>query len=196
MALVVQTDDGTAAGANAYASVAEFKAYHTDRGNAYSAYSDPQISAAIIRATDFLDTRFSFRGVRLTTDQTTEWPRKAGSEMVLTWFDIDFLPPLVDAAFVALVGPNGEDILGIPDAVKRAVHEYAFRALGQPLFQDAPAPEGGRLINQHTVRVDVIEESITYAPSQSGSFAMPAFPQADMWLARAGLIETSRTLYR
>jgi hypothetical protein len=97
---------------------------------------------------------------------------------------------------VLLLGPDNQRIRGIPSAVQRACNEYGLRALSSPLFQDAPAPEGGRVIDEHTVQVDVIQESIKFAPGQSGAFAMPAFPAADMLLVRAGLVEQSRTLTR
>ena len=39
MALIQQSDIGNVAGANAYISVADFKAYHSDSGNDFSAYA-------------------------------------------------------------------------------------------------------------------------------------------------------------
>lgn len=201
MALNVQSDLGDVANANGYISVADFKAYHDDRGNVYTPYTDPQISAAIVRGTDYLDTRFRFRGIKLAATQTTMWPRQAGEQAFIPWMDINFsnVPISFDgpAAFVALVDPAGNQILGIPKAVKNATAEYAFRALTISLFQDAPAPEGGRQIDEETVTVDVITHSVKYAPGQgTGSFQMPAFPAADLMLARAGLIEIGRSLFR
>lgn len=200
MALTVQDDTGTVVGANAYITVAAFKAYHDDRGNTYTT-DDTKIASAIIRATDYLDSRFRFRGLALVAGQTTEWPRQAGTAVFMPWWDISFLG--VDAVFsgpaaaVELSDASGNPIVGIPQAVKNATAEYALRALAQPLYQDAPAPVGGRLIQEHTVTVDVITETTVYAPSQgTGQFQMPAYPQADMMLARAGLIETGRTVYR
>jgi hypothetical protein len=137
--------------------------------------------------------------------QTTEFPRQAGSEIIMPWFDINFLTPMQDVSlltgtFVALVGPDGNDIIGIPTALKRATAEYAFRALSSALFADAPPPSSGpmpgRLIDEYTVKVDVIEESTKYSSPQSGAFAMPAYPAADLLLARAGLIEAGRTIVR
>lgn len=324
--LVVQDDDGDVANANAYITLAFFQSYHTNRGNDYSDSSSDEQKAAIIRATDYLDTRFDFRGVRLnggikavgtltatlnfsaaetvvigditytfraspsvaydvqlgvslaasltnlaaavgasgtagieyatgtlvnadvvatatattlvsvaaavgadgndiaTTDtaasaswsattledgadttQETEWPRKAGTDQNMAMIQtIDtagfFLTPvtiaLEDDVTTSLVDPNGNDITGIPTALKRACAEYAFRALTIPLFQDAPAPDGGRLIEEQHVQVDVIRQSLKFASPQSGVMVMPAFPAADLLLVRAGLIASGRSLMR
>lgn len=201
MGLVVQSDDGTAAGANSYIDLPAFKSYHDDRGNVYATFTDPQITSALIRATDYIDTRFRFRGVRLLSTQTTEWPRQAGAGIFVPWWDVNFVTPDVTfngpTTIVFLSDASGNPILGIPQAVKDAQAEYALRALTSPLFQDAPAAEGGRLINEEEVTVDVISHRVQYAPSQgTGQFQMPAFPAADMKLSRAGLIEIGRQVFR
>lgn len=320
MTLKVQNSYGSVASANAYITLAEFKSYHDDRGNDYSGFIDAKLENAIIKATDFLDTRFNFLGIKMTlgvkaagtltatsnfspadtvtiggvvytftasavgenniaiggtlatslsrlqlalsgtgdegsdygadtaanadvtsvadattlvvtallggpdgntiptlastsaaswgavtltggTEQTTEFPRMAGSD-AFVWFGAETLiGPVQDVnmlgtSIIALVAPDGQKILGIPTALKRACAEYTFRALSQPLFQDAPAPEGGRIIDEHTVKVDTIEEIFKYAPSQAGAFAMPAYPAADLLLARAGLISAGRVIMR
>lgn len=319
MTLIVQTDDGRMGNANGYIDLPTFKAYHDARGNNYSAFNDAKLQTAIVLATDYLDTRFQFIGIKrhdliriavLTTVgpfadgetitiggkvytfqtvltnvdghiaiganvaasllnirnainldglngipgtdfalattpnplivanadavflsisadfdntdpvtilisetcanasfdglylssgiQTTQWPRRTGGDTWLPWFDMSLLDPMVDltGSFFALVGTDGGQILGIPVPVKRASCEYGFRALSQPLFQDAPAPVGGRLIDSQSVKVDVIEQSLKFAPTQSGGFAMPAYPPADLLLSRAGLIIAGRTLIR
>lgn len=204
MALVVQTDEGQEAGANAYITRAFFIDYHVARGNDHSAYSDDQLDASIVRATDYLDTRFRFRGVKLNeTDQTTEWPRKAGSALTQPWLNVELItsPVLIVSAGQsgALVGPNGESITGIPEALKKACAEYALRALASPLFQDAPAPSGGVAIEEIEQTVDVLSQRIKYAnggQATSGGYVLPAYPLADSMLARAGLIESGRVIFR
>lgn len=311
--LVVQDDEGDVANANSYITLAFFQSYHTNRGNVYSDSTDDEVKAGIIRATDYLDTRFDFRGVRLNAgieahgtytlstvpndgdtvtigdetwtfrtapsvafdiqigvsaaitlqflvlsvdsnsesvstslatattmavvaitsgaagndietsaassgswaattledgadqDQTTEWPRKAGtSDGLAATQTIDtagfFLAPISlddsSDSTINLIDRNGKDIVGIPIALKRACAEYAFRALSIPLFQDAPAPEGGRLLDLEHVTVDVISQMRRFASPQSGSFVMPAYPAADLLLSRAGLIASGRSLMR
>lgn len=166
-----QDDTGTVAAANVYGSLAEFKQYHLDRGNSLGTFTDPQIQVAMVRARDYLDTRWTFPGLPLTyPTQTTQFPRQ----------DIYDL--------------QGNPLTGVPLAVKQAEYEYALRALSANLFVDAPAPDGGRLIESERVKVDVIETETTYAAgglSLNGDFIMPAFPLADLILRRAGLIGPS-----
>jgi len=75
MTLIVQDDNGIIVGANAYITVAEFKAYHDARGGSYVGKSDPDIEKAIILATDYLDDRFNYVGRRRNLEQDTAWPR-------------------------------------------------------------------------------------------------------------------------
>jgi hypothetical protein len=77
MAFTLQTDEGDVEGANAYIDVAFFTTYHTDRGVdavINGEYSDTQIQAAIIRATDHIDSK-RFGGCKEDEDQATEFPR-------------------------------------------------------------------------------------------------------------------------
>lgn len=198
--LNVQSDDGTVVDANAYITLAQFKTYHDNRGNAYGA-NDELIKAAIVKATDYLDTRFRFRGIKLLTTQTTMWPRRMNSDVFISWQVVDFgQPSFVNGGLDTtrgLVDANGAEVVGVPLPIKNANAEYALRAMSNPLFQDAPAPEGGRVIDEETVTVDVITHQVKYAPSQgSGNFAMPAYPAVDLMLTRSGLVESGRLLYR
>ncbi len=134
--------------------------------------------------------------------QSTQWPRAAGSTNFVPWFDVNFLTPVIfDSfdgmdSFVAVVGPDNNKVLGIPQAVRDATAEYALRALSIPLFQDMPSPVGGRSLVSQTIKVDTIEQSTEWSPMQSGGFFMPAYPIADLMLARAGLINASRVILR
>lgn len=225
--LVVQDDAGDIANANGYIAVADFATYCANRLYVIASFTSDQQSAAIIMATDYLDTRFTFKGVQKaavlqpidpTTGapfvQTTQWPRAAGNTETMQWWDVEFATSIGTSPFgtanigepvqfVPLSDPNGNPIIGIPQAVKDATCEYAFRVLlnigggtGGSLFQDAPAPDGGWLIRQQDVQVDVIRQNLIYEPRQPGAFAMPAYPPADLKLARAGLIVTGRELFR
>lgn len=172
--LVPQNDDGDEAGANGYGTLVGFKAYHDARGNTYIG-TDTVLEQALVRAADYADTRFRFKGTKLNaTGQTTQWPRDG----------------VVDA--------DGNDVEGIPDALVNAVYEYALRALDAPLFEDAPAPDGGLPLVSISQSVDVISESKTYegGAGVNGSFSVPAYPAADLIITRAGLVRSGRQLYR
>lgn len=73
-------EDGTGvAGANSYATVAEFVAFHTDRGNTTLAEADTdQIESALVKGTDYLTQKFRmlWKGSRALEDQVLDWPRR------------------------------------------------------------------------------------------------------------------------
>lgn len=73
--LVVQTDDGTEENATTYIAIDYFKSYHRMRGNNYHSYDDFQIKTALVRSTDYLDSRFEFISQPKNTIQNTKWPR-------------------------------------------------------------------------------------------------------------------------
>jgi hypothetical protein len=207
MAMVVQNDDGDEVGANSYLTVAAFKTYHDNRGNSYSDYTDSQIEKALVKATDYIDTRFIFKGIKLNDDdtQTTQWPRKSGDATFLRADYDSYIYPIIiietgdeDTDYVPIVGSDGRNVIGIPTAVEKATAEYAYRALSANLFQDAPAPSSGRLTEEESVQVDVISQSIKYAPTQgNANYVVPAFPQADLYITRAGLtVEGGRVISR
>lgn len=119
MTLIVEDGSGRA-DANAYVSVAEADAYFALRNNAaWAAAAAADKEAAIVRATDYLDAGYAFRGVRASQTQALAWPRLAAED---------------DA---------GRAIAGVPEAVRRACIELALRALDGELLPDAP--RGGRV---------------------------------------------------
>jgi hypothetical protein len=171
MSLTAQDSTGRVSGANAYITVAEFKAYHAARSQSYGAATDPDIDAAIVRATDYLDTRFRFVGRKLTgRDQTTEWPRLGA------WDRDRYI------------------VNGIPEEVKEACAEYALRALTVTLAPDPTQAASGATVESYTTPVDVISESYTFAAG--GAFVMPKYPAADQKLIRTGLVRQSGEVIR
>lgn len=173
MALIVQDNTGSVAGANAYITVAEFNAYHDDRGGDYSgaAADDEAIEAAIVRATDYLDQRFNFVGKkRLGRDQTTEWPRSDAWDR--------------DRYYIN----------DIPPEVKEACAEYALRALAAELNPDPERNASGVAVLSKSEAVGPISESVTFVGG--AVFQMPKYPAADQKLVRAGLVRSGGTLLR
>lgn len=173
MTLTVQTDAGTVTAANSYATVAEFKTYHTDRGNSFSAYDDTAIAAALVRAASFLDIRFRYKGRKLNgRTQVTEWPRT-------NCYDSD-----------------RDYVNGVPAEVKGAQIEYALRSLTTPLAPDPEYSATGAAVQSKSEKVGPIEESVTYAQGAASGFSMPLYPLADRLLTTAGLVETSGNIRR
>ena len=79
MALIVE--DGTGLpNADSYVSLVESSAYHTAMGNsAWGAASPSDQESALRRSTQYLDTRYSWKGNRLTDTQALAWPRTSSA---------------------------------------------------------------------------------------------------------------------
>jgi len=170
MAFLVQNDNGTTAGANAYVTVAEFRTYHNDRGNDFSAYSLTDIEGAIVRATDYLDTRFTFVGYRTSLPQRTAWPRMDAEDA------------------------DENDVSGtIPQEIKDACCEYAFIALSQILNPSPTYDDRGRLVQSKSETVGPISETTVYG---GGGIVMPTYPAADRRLSASGLVIPPGTIWR
>lgn len=76
MTLVVETG-AIVAGAESFASVAQFKTYSTNFGFSYTTLSDAQIEVALRQATRYLTQEFRMRwkGIRVNAAQALDWPR-------------------------------------------------------------------------------------------------------------------------
>lgn len=152
-------EDGTGLSAsNSYASVAEWKAYWTDRAFDFSAYTDPNIQAALIKATDYIDTNFRnrFIGYILVETQALAWPRAL--------------------AYIGCVVQTG-----VPINLKRATYEYAKRALTTILLPDpADTDATGQLIAATEKTVGPITIKNSYA--SVGALSFHSYPAADKWL--------------
>lgn len=166
MAFIVQDPDSPLSDANAYITVQEFKDYHDDRGNSYSA-TDPDIQLAIVRATDYIDTRWTFAGSREDDDQSTECPRSGVYD-----------------------GNNGYEINGYPDELKEACAEYALTALSGTLYASPNIDNTGKSIKSTRKKADVLEKETEYF--RSGKTAWTTYPLADGKMKRTRLLQTTR----
>lgn len=161
MAFTLQLDTPVA-GANAYVDVTYFRAYHADRGRTFTEL-DAVIQTWIVQGTDYLDTRHRYKGERLEETQTTEFPRKD------------------------LYDDRGDDVVGIPSAVKDATCEYSLRARTAALMPDPTLDASGRAVVKESSGVGPIEESKEYANPTLGYLA-PSYPAADRLLINRGLV--------
>jgi hypothetical protein len=139
-------EDGTGvAGANAYIDLDYANAYHAERGNSGWTGVDEVRQQAIVRATDYVETRWGtqFRGAPefWETPQGLSFPRL---------YIYDHL---------------GTAIEGVPDLLKRAIAEYALRALNAALMPDPSRPESGVSgpVTSVRERVGPIESETRYA---------------------------------
>lgn len=197
MAFLVEDGSGVP-GANAYITEQEFRDHHTDRGRDVTPLTQAQVEVSIVRASDYLDKRFSrrYRGVRLTKPQGMEWPRLDAYD------DDDFLYGDVDK---------------IPRQLRKACAEYAIRAfvygeLAPDPLRAAPSQDLSDvdtdvtqnpnvisgLLKSITQRVEgAVTDSRTFITSaelssmmrtrSSGSslisgYNIPEYPEADLWM--------------
>lgn len=115
MALTVEDGTGLTT-AEAYVSVADADAYHTAYGNTGWTGTEAAKEVALRRATQYIDSRYRFRGVRKDADQALEWPR-VGYE------------------------PDGRTESWPPTLLEQACCEAALRALSDTLRADASADQ-------------------------------------------------------
>ena len=169
MTLILQNDSGSVSDANAYIDVAFFKAYHESRGFIAS-NSDADISTAIVRATDYIDTRFNFIGYRAVYGQSTQWPRSN-----------------------AVNRDRGLES-DIPLVVKRATAEYAKIALEQVLNPNPDRDGSGAAVLSRSESVGPLSESVRFA--KAGVFEMPKYPLADRLLINMGLVIRNNQIRR
>lgn len=169
-------EDGTGlTNANAYITVAEFKAFHDDRGNDYATDfpDDAAIQKAIVSATDYIDNNNSFKGCR-------EFPE---NPQALAF-------PRTDICY------DGEELPTVPNQLKNACAEYAIRATpGTTLQPDPEIDDSGRVVTKVKEVIGPIEEEKEWSDSSSANFIIKhPYPEADNWLKP--LTKNSNRLYR
>ena len=112
---------------NAYATLAEFKAYCDDRGLVYSSYTDAQIEQAIVRTARWLDGYMAnmLPGIRGDATYALLWPRTGA------------------------VDQDGYELSGVPLQVNYANIEAAFYDLGAPnTLQATYTPSQQKILTQ------------------------------------------------
>ena len=196
MAFLVEDGNGLAA-ANAYLSVADFKTHHDDRGGDYSAYTDPNIEAGIVQASDYIDKRFGrrFRGDKSTYAQGLEWPRvSAYTDEDYTFRDVPAPLQKATAEYALIVLQLARDLAPIP--------QPGF-SIVDPVTGEVTI--GGGQVSEKAEEVGPIKESTKWntGPTNSPmvgtgnmSQQIPEYPQADLWIEEIIDSYTSRRLYR
>jgi hypothetical protein len=157
-------EDGTGvAGANAYITISYADTYHAERGNAEWTGDDTAKEQAIVRATDYIETR---------------WADKFLGR-------VEFTDPLQALSFprLYLYDRNGLLVTGIPELLKRATAEYALRALTSELLPDPTVPGSSGFVTGVRERVGPIETETTYADVSQQTPLLRAYPLADRMIA-------------
>lgn len=116
-------EDGTGlANAEAYLSVAQFKAWADAWGKSYVGQSDTVIEQKLRIASAYIDTLFRYKGQRLVAAQAMEFPRDG------------------------LVDWSGITVTGVPTRVKTACAELVVKAFSEDLYVDLD--RGGRVTSE------------------------------------------------
>ena len=149
--MTIVVEDGTAkTDAESYATVAEFKAYHDNRGNVIVSLENVTIEQLLRKATDYMVGRYrtQWRGYRKTATQALDFPRSFCYLEPFAYGAVGAYPFLLDDAIV-------------PNEVKNACCELALKANDGALMTD---------VTQTVIRekVDVIEvEYDRFSPAQT-----------------------------
>jgi hypothetical protein len=198
-------------GANAYIDVVEFTKYHLARGNAVPVgASTGSIQAAIVQATDYLDQRYRYTGVKL-LQTIGSAIIDANATFLETWLTpyalngVSYLTPTTSKQSTewprqGVVDYNGDSINGIPKQVKSACAELAIRVLNginlQPDYDPGLVGAGG-IVSSVTKKVGPLE-TVTSFDTKLGIGFFATFPIVDRMLSRAGLLNSGggRTIIR
>jgi hypothetical protein len=170
MAFTVQTDSGVA-NANSYVDVATFTAYHADRGNDTSALvGSTAIEQALVKATDYIDRRWHFKGDRASLSYRTQFPRLNAVD-------------------------NDDNVrFGVPFEIKDACCEYALISATQELSPSPTVSPTGAKIKRTLSRVGPLMQEFEYVGG--AVFSQPNYPVADNILRNSGLVVSGRELVR
>lgn len=107
MTLIVEDGTGLPT-AESYASVAFADAYHTAFGNTTWTGADSEKEIALRKATQYLDTEYSFVGSKKLPAQALEWPR-VGYSIYRIWPEVNVQRACCEVALRALAGELRED---------------------------------------------------------------------------------------
>lgn len=198
-------------GANAYIDEAFFVLYHASRGNLVPAgKTSAQIQAAIVQATDYIDQKYRFSGVKL-LQVLGNSAFDANSVIVESWLtpfaiqSFSYLTPSTSKQSTewprqGVVDFNGNTIRGIPEAIKGACAELAIRVLNgvslQPDYDPTLVSAGG-IVSEVLKKVGPLE-TLTRYDTRIGLGFFASFPVVDRMLSKAGLLKAggSRTVIR
>ena len=169
---IVQDADDPTDDANAYIDTTFFKQYCTDRGYTYTA-TDDAIKLAIVKATDYIDARWKFKGQRKQSYQSTECPRARV-----------FSPT------------TGHYIDDLPLRFQEACAEYALLAITQDLMPNPTQDASGRVVTMLSQTLpDGIGKTVQYGGGGT-SYMWPQYPLADRKIRSSELITAGGRIVR
>jgi hypothetical protein len=162
MALVVEDGTGIAT-ANSYVTAAEADTYFSDRGVADWNGATEAKEQALIRATDYVETR---------------WNQKYKGKM-----EFPDTPQALGFPRLDLYDNQGTLVEGVPANLKTAIFQYALRALSASLFLEPAIDETGAVLTLKRTKVGPVEKEVEYAEGSSVSSIKP-LASADLLIKR------------
>lgn len=193
--------------ANVYCTPDYFAQYHLSRGNTYPSSPSDAITQAIVQASDYIDQRYRFRGVKL-----FQFLQNPNLDPVIGFIDpwlgnFGFLGGGPGTNFEAWFTPmstfqktmwprqgvvdnDGDNVYGVPQAIEYAVCEAALRVLNGTALQpdyDPTVVTAGAVLSSYTNEVGPIKVSKTFDTKLGLSF-FPDIPHVSRILRSAGLL--------
>lgn len=194
--------------ANAYIFPDFLAQYAGARGNwTYPSSPAEAIQNAIVQATDYLDQRYRYKGVKLQQFLTNDWfdpeiafidPWLAGFGFLgggpgtnyAAWFTPQMTQQATEWPRQGCVDYNGDSVFGVPTAIKYACAELALRALNGVVLQPDYDPNlvgNGGVVQSMSQEVGPIKVTKGYN-IQIGLGFFATFPQVDRIVRSAGLL--------
>jgi len=169
--LVVEDGSGRL-DANSYVSIADADTYHSLRGNTiWAAATDSDKVVALVRATEYLDARWTFTGDPFKATQALVFPRES-----------------------EYLDRNGDDVSeSVPVAIANATLEYALAVLGDgtSLVSLSPAIDQTEpwSVTYQRDQVGTLETE-THYDTDKGIKVTKAYPTADRIIKASGFLVT------
>ena len=185
MPITLVIEDGLViTGANSFVSLDDFQTYCDDRGMDYSAYTDDQQEAALIRSAQYLND-LRWKGVKTGRDNPMAWPRYGTEVGGSMWNQLEFPA----STWVGVLDRDGFYVgtSEVPAEVVKAQCEAAFLILTGSTLE--PSLDRGGAVKRE--KVDVIETE--YFPGAPGETTFKPIINRLMGLLKSGsTIETVR----
>lgn len=205
-----QTDVIRIDAANAYISISDYQRYHLSRGVDIGTPADLVLQGAIVQASDYIDQKYRFKGIKL-VQFTGSNPNNLNAIFLAPWAASPYTsigmatltpstsPQQTQWPRQGVVDFSGNDVNGVPNAIKAACAELAIRVIGgAKLFPDYDPTivMAGGVVSSITERVGPIERSKTFDTTRGTGF-FASYPQVDRIVSKAGLlIPGGRTIVR
>lgn len=205
--------------ANAYITVEFFLDYHDSRGNTFPASPVDPIRRSIVKASDYLDQKFRYKGTKL-----LQYLSQSNNIDVASIYLDPWLSPFAFGGVgfglggsrgvftpshtsqhrewprADVVDFNGDTVFGVPTVIMEACAEAAIRDLNGTVLQpdfDTDIVSNGGVIQSFSNEVGPIKESKTF-DTKLGLGFFPDIPQIRRMLSKAGVLRAGggRTITR